>query len=117
MYENTERSIDDFKGNAVVIGCSHKHLRCEGHLHQGNDIFYTIDVDPRQKPDFEFNITHKLPTTFNKRFKLTLLECIDHTAYSVWGHHKEGKQGFDNIWAMTEDEGFIVIIGCPRERI
>ncbi|KTD16521.1 hypothetical protein [Legionella jordanis] len=111
------RSITHFNGQAVVIGCSHFHSFCSTkHLHDDEENFYTIDANGSQNPDFEFNITHLLPEPFKNRFKLTLLECIDFTAYNDYPQQRRdaGVRGFQNTWDMTAEDGFIVIVGCPR---
>lgn len=136
------RSISDFFGKGVVIGCSHNHIHCsKKDLHQP-DAFYTIDINSKQNPDFTFDITEELPPGFNNRFQLTLLEHLDCVAYnksrfklvSIWGADKpggekiemkttttcseeeqvKGEKGFKNIRAMTDTDGFILIVGSPR---
>ena len=86
------RSITDFHGSAVVIGCTHSHSFCATkHLHSNEKVFYSIDLNDGQKPDFAFNITNSLPSAFKNRFKLTLLEHLDYIAYNE--SNRYGKQG------------------------
>jgi hypothetical protein len=112
------RSIGDFHGLAVVIGCTHFHNYCRTpHLHENQEVFYTIDLSAYQNPDFVLDINDKLPADFKNRFKLTLLENLDCTAYNKTMIRKnEGEAGFNNIWEMTAEDGFIVIVGCPRQQ-
>lgn len=111
------REISVFKGQGVVIGCSHFHSFCRTkHLHQGEESFYTIDLDQYQKPDFVFDITSTLPEAFKSRFQLTFLEHLDFTAYNPFIEKHPGIQGFQNIWDMTTENGFILILGCPRQK-
>ncbi len=114
------RALSAFKGSAVVVGCSHGHTFCNKGLHQGEDVFFTIDRNGEETPDVIFDITKKeLPEELRERFKLTLLECIDYTAYNASPDHQgndEGIQGFNNVWDMTSEDGFIVIVGCPPEK-
>ncbi len=112
------RSINDFHGLAVVIGCTPFHSLCNTpHLHGNKEVFYSIDLNDDQNPDFAFNITHSLPPAFKDRFKLTLLENLDYTAYNKSRFYRnQGVAGFNNIWEMTAEDGFIVIVGCPRQQ-
>ena len=112
------RSIDDFQGLAVVIGCTHFHSFCATpHLHKNEKVFYSIDLNDGQNPDFAFDITHELPLAFKNKFKLTLLENLDYTAYNKSRRYdNQGVEGFNNIWEMTAEDGFIVIVGCPRQQ-
>ncbi len=110
------RSISEFNGQGVVVGCSHKHSFCNGEHHQGESNFYTIDLNPAQSPDLIFDITHPLPAALQSRFQLAFLECLDYKAYNDNPERNfyHGAQGFQNIWDMTTENGFIVIKGCPR---
>lgn len=116
-----DRPIQAFKGNAVVVGCSHRHRFCETSklFHASPDEFYTIDINSDHRPDFIFDITIPLPLDFKRRFKLTLVECLDYNAYNhqlIGGFipGEKGTVGFDNIWEMTAEDGFVLFIGCPR---
>lgn len=118
------RALGEFKGRGVVIGCSNFNNSCQKqHIHQGEDNFYTIDMDPNKRPDLIFDVTSDLPEDFKSRFQLTYLECLDYTAYNddpLSKLHKRkygGIQGFQNIWDMTSENGFILINGCPREKM
>ena len=120
------RPIEEFTGSGVVIGCAQP---CWGNkkLHDNSSEFYTIDRDSEMKPDLVFDITHPLPSQFHQRFQLTLVENIDAQAYNDFTglgmfsststpKPADGIVGFKNIWDMTHAEGFIVIVGCPRNK-
>lgn len=114
------RNIRDFKGDNVVIGCSHtnKHL-CQGKCHSPRSAYYAIDFNAGIQPDLTFDLRSALPAQLQGRFKLTLIENVDFTAYNNPPTQQEGKngyKGFENAMAMTHDDGFVFIIGCPREK-
>jgi len=113
------RSHLEFQGKGVVIGCSQSHSLCKQEFHKETNHFYSIDFNPENKPDFVFDITRKLPKGLESKFKLTFLEHLDYYAYNnhLTNETKtEGTKGFDNIWAMTAEDGFILIHGCPRQK-
>jgi hypothetical protein len=117
------RDITGFNGKGVVIGCSHNHSFCRSTRHADKQEFFTIDMDHRQSPDLTFNITDsELPVALKDRFLLTMTECIDCTAYCpqpLYRQRTEQRQnqsiqGFNNLLAMTQEQGFLLIVGCPR---
>ena len=113
------RSLREFQGKGVVIGCSASHAFCKKEFHKDTNSFYTIDFNRENNPDFVFDITHQLPDDFLLKFKLTFLECLDYSAYNnklISGTNTGGAKGFDNIWQMTAEDGFILIQGCPRQK-
>lgn len=120
MKSKANREISQFKGDAAVIGCSNNHSYCDKKnlFHPERDNFYSIDMEADQGPDFVFNMTNTLPEELKDRFKLTLVECIDFIAYNEpinkRMRSKNGRNGFQNILDITQHDGVIVIIGCPR---
>ncbi|MDP1604743.1 MAG: hypothetical protein Q8M03_15935 [Legionella sp.] len=110
------RLLEDFNGTAAVIGCTNTpnpHSDCgSGNrvLHANSDIFYSIDFNKDKQPDLVLDITGDLPVFLKNRFQLVLIECVDIPVYNSRPPHK----GFDNIWSMVEDNGFILFIGTPR---
>lgn len=122
MISKTNRDLADFKGKAAIIGCSGNNSFCDTkHLfHPSDENFYSIDISETQKPDSILNITETLPEVFKERFELTVLEHIDFTAYNepidTRTRSYNGKKGFQNILNMTKDDGFILFIGCPRQK-
>ncbi|MFC3909821.1 hypothetical protein ACFORL_12135 [Legionella dresdenensis] len=112
------RTISDFPGQCVVIGCSHTHKLCQNkQLHADPQSFYTIDINPEHHPDAVLNITQPLPAALEQRFRLTVVEQLDYYAYNASAQlGQAGPQGFHNIWQMTAPDGFILITGCPREQ-
>ncbi len=108
------REIGQFKGRNAIIGCTASHPSCEGECHPQSQ-YYSFDFYAKGA-DFPLDITASLPVEFKKRFNITLVENLDFQAYNTDAFHRyDGKSGFTNIWEMTEDEGYILIIGCPRE--
>ena len=110
------RSIDDFEGNGVVIGCSHNHLFCTNQDSHPKDLFYSIDFKKEHKPDFIFDITKKLPSAYRNRFQLTMLESLDSSAFNICFGHTNGAQGFKNILSMTKENGFIFVVPSERQK-
>lgn len=116
------RDIKQFAGDAVVVGCSNHNSLCKDKklFHPDESNFYSIDLKQDEKPDLVFNVTEILPQEFKSRFKLTVLESLDRLAYNepVDARTKSlnGAQGFQNIWDMTAQDGFILIVGCPRQK-
>lgn len=108
------RPIESFNGQAVVIGCGET---CHSHLHDNQTIFYSIDLC-NETAAFNSDIRGKLPDNFNNRFELTLLECLDVDAYNelpeCMAINCQGNKGFDNIWSITAENGFILIVGSAR---
>lgn len=117
-----QRAIQDFHGEGVVIGCTHRASYCSHNTHKDHHHFYTIDINKAAKPDFVFNLRGMLPQDLEKRFKLTYVENLPYDAYNqnTFSAKKEnslsGLQGFENIWNMTQDDGFILIRGCSRDK-
>ena len=113
------RSMDTFTGKNVVIGCSATHHGCTHECHPHHS-YYSINVERSVNPDLELDITAALPAALLNRFQVTFVENIDFDAYndSVRGHQRRmnGKQGFQNMWNMTVDDGFIFIAGCHRSQ-
>lgn len=111
------RSLEDFTGKGVVIGCTHYQPRnCGSSLHSGQNDFYTIDYDDAKKPDLVLDITQTIPENYKNRFTFTLIENLDFYAYNIYRSKAEGTKGFDTIWNMTAEDGFIVFVGCPRQK-
>jgi hypothetical protein len=143
MKARYSREISQFTGYGVVIGCSHTNIECETpFLHGDIHTFYTVDKF-LQGADCKWDITSLLPKLLLSRFYLTLLENLDLSAYNTTNfdvscveycliqkglemefslNNKEQLiscrnrevNGFQNILAMTNNEGFILIVGCPR---
>ena len=102
MTVQINRPISNFSGSGVVIGCSAQHSFCGTELHDG-DNFYSIDANSEQNPDLVMDIRDVLPTGFEKRFQLTMLEHLDFQAYNepppqLIKAHKKNKTDF-----LTQD--------------
>lgn len=130
------RPIDEFKGEAVVLGCSHKNPTCSkrGAFHPEN-LFYTIDLAEEMKADCILDIEHPLLENLKNKFKFTLLEHLPYSAYNHRLHMRRMNKktyllmnnfystaeesfhpGFSNVLSMTMTDGFIVILGCPPQK-
>lgn len=129
-HQALKRSIEEFKGDTVIIGCGNAMI-CRCHLnpcqccqrpHKSDERFYTIDAATYCGPDLIYNITHPLPAKLQKRFTLSILENLDASAYNPrflldleYKVAESSISGFNNVKNMTTDDGFIFIIGCPRD--
>lgn len=113
------RNIASFKGEAAIIGCTQTHPLCDRrHLHSDQASFYSIDMNKDQRPDMVLNITEELPRILLERFQFTHLENVDYAAYNenTLRPRSDGAKGFQNLLAMTKANGFIYIVGCPRQK-
>lgn len=102
------RSLTEFLGTAAVIGCGWKQEHC-GHrdrVHADSTLFYTLDCNEEVAPDCIYNIENPLPVEFKQRFTVILLEHLPYFAYN-------SVDGFNNIFNMAEENGYIIIMGCP----
>jgi len=120
-------NIEDFKGDAVVIGCV--TVGCIKNIHNHPDgvsfdqKFFTVDIRPGA--DLRHDIRTPLPNEhFKERFSLVLAEGLPFTAYTKNdklppGHlfySLNGDIGFENMLAMARPDGFILIIGSSRTK-
>lgn len=131
MEPKYNRLIADFYGGTAVIGCGH-----DGHkascaadraehklavLHADNEEFYTFDRF-NSNADCVTDICEPLPHVFYQRFRFILLEYLDCYSYNDDGpcslmpnnNGIRGRTGFQNMLDITQDDGFILILGCPR---
>lgn len=110
------RPIENFKGDGAVIGCTnHPNFKCNHQgIHDDASRFYTIDYDASKSPDFVFDLTGVLPANLQNRFKLVVTENLDVYAYNANTPRSKGNLGFNNLLDMTDNDGFILIIGNPR---
>lgn len=119
MKENVDLSLSSRKDGpqAVVIGCSHDNQNCNHAIHPSREDFYTIDIDERIKPDLRLDITQgQAPENLQNKFKLTILECLPFYAYNhddlmMQMTGQRGQNGWDNIRKITDENGFIMIVG------
>jgi hypothetical protein len=104
------RSITKFSGKAVVIGCGRNAERHSAHckFHTDSTHFYTIDCNPHADPDCIYDLSHSLPREFKQKFTVTFLEYLPYFAYNT-------NNGLNNIFDMTEENGYIIVIGCPED--
>ncbi|MFC3908270.1 hypothetical protein ACFORL_04165 [Legionella dresdenensis] len=116
------RNLAKFNKKYAVIGCGHNHGHCseKGQLHPEED-YYSIDIQQHLQPDFVFDVTTTLPQDLYQRFEIVFLENLDWYAYNLAPEYLSKlklpeieRNGFENIYDMTRDDGFIVISGCPR---
>lgn len=112
------RSIDLFRGSAAVIGCARDD--CDRHIHDNPDIFYSFDKNNKNADAVGDIRTPQLPESLKNRFNFIMTEYLDNTAYNdtqtVNDAAMRGAQGFENLLSMTTDEGFILIVGSPRNK-
>ena len=100
------KPITQFKGKNAVIGCGHK-LFCNHSSSHPSESYYYIDMDKNAGPDYIFDINKNLPQELEKRFNITFLEhfpCLDY----------KYTKGFENLWNMTAEDGFIFILPSYR---
>ncbi len=106
------RSILNFKGKNAVIGCYHSrhgaNSQCLGLCHPYEN-FFSIDNRKHASPDLNIPFSNRdLPEIYNQKFSLTLVENLHPDSYTNYF--------LKNIFAITNDDGFIFIKSCPRER-
>jgi hypothetical protein len=110
--------------DAAVIGCSGRcdDDYCDKQVHPDNRTFYHFDTNTNIHPDSSINLgLNDLPPDFNKQFKLTILEHLPYYAYNQSGNERfreyfgDGAKAFSSMMQMTTDDGFIMIMGNPRE--
>lgn len=118
MNEKKESSL--VTAQIAVIGCSNTNPSCDHNLHPSSDDFCCIDIDKTIQPDYHMDITKKdIPATLQKHFKLTVLEYLP---YDVYNRDElkfkylniDGEKGMRNVINLTDENGFIMIVGNSR---
>lgn len=117
------RTIENFKGNNAIIGCSEGVSMCDHGSHPV-DTYYSLNFDSSVNPDLCIDIrSQSFPKNLHNRFLITFVENIDYIAYNnLLPHYPsypstsllKGEDGFKNLWDITDLNGFIVFSGCPR---
>ncbi|MFA6302682.1 MAG: hypothetical protein WC627_06070 [Legionella sp.] len=115
------RSIQEFKGNNAVIGCSATLSWCGTRDCHPAESFFSLNMNRETHPDLLQDITKDLPKGFKNRFQITYVENLDWDAYNLSPlnrrtYNKNGDKGFQNLWDMTTEDGFIFISGCDRHK-
>lgn len=113
------RFIQEFKGNNAVIGCSATLSWCVTRDCHPEESFFSFNINRDAHPDLLQDITKDLPNGFKDRFQITYVENLDWDAYNLSPlnrrtYNKNGDKGFQNLWDMTTEDGFIFISGCDR---
>jgi len=116
IASSRNNAIDDFKGNAVIIGCGRIHSGACKILHGDSKEFFTIDINNNNiNPDLQLDITTPtLPDSLRGRFQITIMEGLPFFCYNQDGDSTNF--GFKNILDITKENGFIVISACAPKR-
>ncbi len=103
MQSRLPRSIDEFKDEGVIVGRGHISRKVNHHY----DKFYTIDVCEDVQPDLVRSITDDLPVNCYNLYN-TFNDELTYKFNAI------SEKGFKNLFSMTSEDGFILIIGCRR---
>jgi len=121
------RNIEDFRGDAAFIACSHNHTFCtkaEAGKHTPEDTF-TIDISPEEQPDLICDMTKELDHRLRGRFSRVFVESLDVACFGLpvtldslacvddsSDEFKAGQKGFNNLLEMLNQDGYLCIYGC-----
>ena len=105
------RSIESFSGDSVVVGCSH---HCHKKNHESVEDFYTIDINEKIDPDMFADFSMPLREGLKSRFNFCILEHLPYFIYNSSKPKDGSSTGFQNAIDILNENGFLIIIGCPR---
>lgn len=118
------RSIESFTGKNAIICCS-TTTSVYLNKHYSSEHYYSISLNA-DNPHIDYKLditTEELPSQLKARFDITYLENFEFYSYNSSTQREQNMsfwqtndaKGFANARAMTKDDGFIIIKGCPRQ--